>query len=149
VAEAELVAPAYVIVRVYVPGGVVASAEQTSVPPDGVHVRRVADVGIVKVPPLSVVMSTTVVPDVAVKVKGGAVPDCLTVADMGVTARVAPVRITVAEAVALRAWALALIPAFPGLTPVRTPVVVPIVATAVVSLDQLTPLVTTLRVPSS
>jgi hypothetical protein len=136
-------------VRVYVPTSVVASAEQTSVPPEGVHVRRFAFVGIVKMPPLSVVMSTTVVPAVAVNAKGGAVPAWATVTDLGVTARVAPVRITVAEAVALRAWALAVIPALPGPTPARRPLLGSIVATAVVSLDQATPLFTTLREPSS
>jgi hypothetical protein len=95
-------------------------------------------------------MSTTVVPAVAVNVKGGfAVPLRATVADLGVTARVAPVRITVAVAVAGRASALALIPVLPGATPVRTPVFWSMVATAVVSLFQVTPLVTTLRVPSS
>jgi hypothetical protein len=118
--------------------------------PETEQVIKVSDDVIVKTPPLSLVMGTFVVPENAAKSKVKPLPPMTALPVVGVTVmEVTPVRITVAVAVAGRASALALIPALPGDTPVRTPVFWSIVATFVVSLFQVTPLVTTLRVPSS
>jgi len=134
---------------VYVPGGVEASAEQTSVPPDGVQVRRVADVGIVKVPPLSVVMSTnhgSGRPRKCEGIRGSSLLDCQ---GRRRDREGCPCENHSSGCSRAKGLGACTDTCASRTYPVRTPVVASTVATAVVSLDQLTPLVTTFRVPSS
>jgi hypothetical protein len=80
-------------------------------------------------------------------VKAAPLPDTEIVADVGLTVMPETFPITVAEAVALRASALAVIVVVPDDTPVRMALPVPVtVAMPDGLLDQLTPLVSTLRV---
>jgi hypothetical protein len=70
--------------------------------------------------------------------------DCplVTLAEVGLIAMELMTLKTVAVAVELKAWALAVIVEVPVLTPVRMPVLASMVATAGVPLDQETPLFT-------
>ena len=93
------------------------------------------------VPPLSAVMKLGG-PGVAVKVKGWPLPPIVKFAVVGLTVIDVTFPTTVAVAVALMPWALAVNVAVPGDIPVRVALPVPTtVATSVVSLDQPTPLV--------
>ncbi len=97
------------------------------------------------------VMSTCAPFAVALAVKSAGNPDVMeTVPELGLTVMaVTPLRKTVAVAVALSPSALAVIMAVPKDTPDNTPLAGSTVATRGESLDQLTPLLTWLRLPSS
>ena len=132
------------------PRAVAESVAHTSVPLVAVHVISVVVGVMVKVPPFAVVTLITVLPAVAVNVKGFAVLGIVTLSFTGVTDKIAPASTTVADAVALRAWALALMVVLPGATPVITAEPAPVIVATVGSLlDHPTPLVIALRLPSS
>src|SRR5580692_5331678 len=135
----------------YVPGTALPSVEHTSVLPEAAQERSVPLVlGVmVRIPPLSVVISTGPPLAVAVNVNVAVLRVVLsTLPLVGLTEMaVMPPRKTVALAEAVTAWAFAWMVAVPRETPWSEPPGVT-VATAGVSLDHETPLETTPVLPS-